>query len=513
MKLLSFISKRYLEIICLILFLILVPITKSINFIQNDEWVYYQNLENFLKYDFRLLDKTAPSFYSVGFLATAWSIFFGRDTVPILTMLISILCFYLLVKIIELKFNFSKFTNILISLILFTNFLFNYSSIGFMTENYLVFFLLLSVLFFEKYEKFDSKKFLHISNIFSILAFFVKQSGIVFLVATFFYYVLRKQYRNSLIQLSYICTTLLFYFFFFPKTSEMTLKTFSTVNFVDKYYITSLVLGILIYLAFFTLPLIFTTLQQFFSDNYKNVKIVLLFLILSLATFFILNKFFKPAYLEFGEFPYFKNIFERTGYFPKNITGKKYQFMFNYDYYLFADFISKLSSIAFVAFLLISLKKIINVYSISIFGFIVLMFFAPPFYDRYLVYALPLLIIFICEFIKESHLFKALLGFFILYQGFLSYVFFYDYILTHIYIWNRSVELSKTINPNLIKATHSWGSLSGKSSTPIIYLFSFDSFQKNPNLTNEFKLVESKIIDFPGNIFIEPYIYLYKRID
>jgi len=510
---LSFTRKFYLEIISLLIFILLFPLFQSINFIQNDEWVYYQNLDNFLKMNFTLHDKTAPTFYSIGFLAMGWSLLFGRDFVPKLTLIVSILCFYLLVKILELKFSFSKNTNILISLILFTNFLFNYSSIGFMTENYLVLFLLLSIFNFEKYEKYANIKYLHFSNLFSILAFFVKQSGIVFLAATFFHYLLKKDYKNSLIQFSYIILILISYFLFFPKTPEMYLKTFSTINFIDKYYITSLIIGILIYLSFFTLPLIFSTLKEFFFNNVKNIKVLFIILIISIGSYFTMNKFFKPSYLEFGEFPYFKNIFERTGYFPKNITGKKYQFMFNYDYYVIADFISKASVILLISYLFINYKKLINVYSISIGGFIVLMFFAPPFYDRYLVYALPLVILFMCSFVKDQFLLRILLILFVVYQGFLSYIFLNDYIITHNYIWSKSVELSNSISPNLIKATDSWGSLSGKSSTPIVYLFSFDSFEKNPDLKEEFLLVESRKIDFFGNIFIQPYIYLYKRIN
>ena len=169
---LRFLKNYYLEFVSLFILLALFPAYRLINFMQNDDWVYYQNISNLLSGNFLLHPKTAPSFYTISFGAGFWSLLFGIKSLPILTLIISIANFYVFVKILELKFSFSKITNLLISGILLTNFIHDYSSIGFMTENYLIFFLLLSILYFEKSEKLSQVKYLHLSNLFSIFTFF-----------------------------------------------------------------------------------------------------------------------------------------------------------------------------------------------------------------------------------------------------------------------------------------------------------------------------------------------------
>ena len=312
---LRFLKNYYVEFACLFILLALFPAYRLINFMQNDDWVYYQNISNLLSGNFYLHPKTAPSFYTISFVAGFWSLLFGIKSLPILTLIISIANFYVFTKILELKFSFSKITNLLISGILLTNFIHAYSSIGFMTENYLIFFLLLSILYFEKSEKLSQIKYLHLSNLFSILTFFVKQSGIIFICASVVYFAIKKDFQKLKIQIYYLVSLVTFYVLFFPKTLEMEKKNFILSRFYDEGYIYSLVYGILIYLAFFTLPLIFLNLKTFILENYKNLKFLLVFIFLLLALYFGLISFLDRKLLLGKSFRISKMYSKEPGFY------------------------------------------------------------------------------------------------------------------------------------------------------------------------------------------------------
>ena len=97
--------RYYSEIISVLLLLITIPFYVNVNFMQNDDWAYYQNIQNFLSGNFYLIPKTAPTFYTIGILATLWSSIFGVTFLPFLTLLISVGNFYIFTKILEMKFN------------------------------------------------------------------------------------------------------------------------------------------------------------------------------------------------------------------------------------------------------------------------------------------------------------------------------------------------------------------------------------------------------------------------
>ena len=515
-RLKSLILNFHLEFISILILLLSLPLYLQINFMQNDDWAYYQNIFRFLDGNFFLIPKTAPTFYSVGIIAAIWSLIFTTGSLPILTLIISIGNFYIFARIISLKFHFSKLTTFLASLILYTNFFHSYSSIGFMTENYLVFFLLLSIFYFEKSEKSSNLKYLYLSNIFSFLTFLVKQSGIIFLCATTVYFFLNKDFKKIKIQLIFLASQVFFYLFLFPKTSEMNKKNFLIDNFNEPNYIYSLIYGILIYLAFFTFPLIFSSVISTVSSNYKNLKNLILFLVISSVLYFVLNHFFKPEYLAWQEFPYFQNIFERTGFLPRTVGGTKYQFKYNFIYYFYSALVSKISVSVFISVLIFKFKKILNVYSISITGFVVLMLFVSPFFDRYLLYVIPLSILFLLDFYEDILISKVILILFVLYQLYFSYFLTRDFIQTHNYIWKKSqdlVNLEILGNPSAffdMQSTGAWTNTYGRNRNNPKYIFTYDSPSKNPEMLENYKVLEIKKVDFNGNLFINPEVYLYK---
>jgi len=500
----------YLELTSVLIILMLIPVFSLVNFQQNDEWVYYKNILNILSGSFTLHEKTAPTFLTIGLMASFWSILFGIKAIPFLTLLISVANFYIFAKIIDLKFKFSKIMTIFVSGILFTNFLHSYSMIGFMTENYLIFFLLLSIYYFEKYEITSDKKFIHLSNLFSILTFFVKQTGIIFLTATACYYLIKKEYKKLKIQLIYLFSVVTVYLILFPKTSEMDKKGFNFDNLSEPFYIYSLIVGILLYLSFFTLPLIFISIKKFIFLNHKSLKILFLFLVSTILIFFLSYKFFKPEFLAWQEFPYFQNVIERTGFLPRTLNGTKYQFKYNFVYWKYSDLISKIALSVSLVFILFNFRKIMNVYLISIFGFLTLMVFVSPFFDRYILYALPLVVILFCYFIKDSIFSKITVVLFVLYQSYFSYFWSLDYIYSHNYVWNKSIEISKYHDPYDMLSSGAWTNTYGRNRVNPKYIFTYDSPTKNPDLLQSYNVIDVRKIDFYGNLFINPEIYLYQ---
>lgn len=504
----NFLNRYIYETIFLLIFVIFLPLFSNINFYQNDDWNRNSTLERFMKYDFSLLDVTATTFYSQGFMGFFWSQIFGTKKIPILTLLITIINSLILFKILEKSTNLKRFTFFLLSLLLLFNPLNAYSSIGFMTENYLMFYFLFSIYFFISYQKNHQIRDFIVSNIFSFLAFYAKQNAVILPLAMTFYFLIKKRFREFFYQLSFTLFTVFSYLLFFPRTSEMKEKDSQFVNLFNFDYNFTLVYGILIYLSFFVLPLIFILIYQKIKEkNYFQIAGISL---ISIFLFIVLNHNFKPGLISWEEFPYFENTFERTGFLPRTLDGTKYQFKFNYDLYFYIDIVSKVGVCFLISFFLFNLKKIDLFYILTFIGGIGILFFVAEFYDRYILILVPIIILLVSKFLKESFLLNITLIIYVLLFSFFSYFLTTDFILTHNYVWSKSEELSKqgVLREN-IYSCGAWRRLYKNQKSD--YLFSYDSFSKNPSLKESYDLVEVKNIEFIGNLFIDPRVFLYKR--
>ena len=506
--------KKYLiETFSIFLFLFLLPTYSLVTFYQNDDWVYFSNLSLFQNQIFSVNEITAPTFYSIGIISLFWANTLGIEKIPILTLLISILNFYIFYKILERLFKFSKLTNFLISLILFFNVFHVYSSIGFMTENYLLFYFLLAIFYYVKFEKGGDLKSLWISNIFSVLGFYAKQNALIFPVGLALYFLINKKWRELKVQIISISGILLSYYLFFPRTGEMKDKDFDFENLLNFNYSYSLIYSIIIYLAFFSLPFIFKFLID--QKNLYKYKAIVISLFLSAVLFFTFNYFFKPGEISWEEFPYLENTFERTGFLPRTLSGTKYQFKYNFDLYFYIDLISKISIAVVISSIILNkerFKILNNPYLISLVVGLGLMIFVEVFFDRYILLLVPLIYLYLIDLIKsDSLIFKIVLSSYLLFIGFFAYFLTLDFIYTQNYVWSKSQELVSNglAKPEEINATGAWKKLYKPNGSK--YLFTYDSFNKNKELKDSYELVEEKNINFKGNLFINPKVYLYKQ--
>ncbi len=499
---------KYAKYISIFLLVALIPLYSYVNFYQNDDWNRNSTIIRFLNFDFRLLDVTATTFYTQGLMGVFWAAIFGVKKLPYLTLFVSVANFYLFWTILKELKIFKDLTNFLLSTIFFFNVFHIYSSIGFMTENYLLFFCLLSILYFYKFQNNLNFKNLYFSNILSILAFYAKQNALVIPAGIALYFLVNKKFKELKVQLAFIFGTLLSYYLLFPRTTEMKDKDFNFNNLLNLNYDFSLIYGILIYLSFFSLPLIFNLIWQEIQS--KNIKKILLITLISVFFFFGGNYLFKPGLISWEEFPYFENTFERTGFLPRTIDGTKYQFKYNFDLYNYIDLFSKITVSLFISFIILNFKKFNNALSYIVLVNFGLMLFVSIFFDRYILIFVPLIYLLISKFLKETKLLQVSLSVFAVFTMYFSYLLSSDFIYTHNYIWSKSEELVGTNKASTteIYSTGAWNRNFKNFSSK--YIFSYDSPKTNKDLIVSHNLIETKEIDFKGNLFINPKIYLYE---
>ena len=485
---------------------------------QNDDWNRTTSVGRFLTGDFTLIQKTATTFYTQGFIGLLFSLILGIKKLPFLTLLFSVLNLLIFARIIFKNFKFGKIVSIFLSFLLFFTPLHMYSMIGFMTENYTLFFMLLAIYFFLEYERNKKKINFALFNISGLLSFFTKQNGIIFNIGAIFYFLFKKRYKEAVIQTLFCISLFLYYFFLFPKTQEMQNKGFTVENFADIQYAYSLIYGIILVTVSFILPVVFYFISKVICNNKKSEMKIMLIAVVSILCFVYLNKIFVPGKISWEEYPYFENTFERTGFFPRSILGTKYYFRWNYDIYRYWDLAAKIALSLAIPCLLFERKKLVNIYSISIAGYLVLMVFTQVFFDRYILPLIPLLILFFLNLIKDDNnviiakrILSILLIPFIFFTLFLSSEMAIDFVLSNNYVWSKSESLVKEgILPDDIRSTMAWYKIYGLKENPR-YMFSFSSSKVESMYLRLYNLEEEKNLSFKGSIFVDPKIYLYKR--
>lgn len=495
-------NKRLIYILSLIsisLFLALLPLSLKVVGTQNDDWVYYKMLVSFMNGNFKLDSYTAATFYLQGFLALVFANLFGFSKIPVLTLLVSCLSFFI-VSLAVYKFFYSNIKlSIIIGLLFFVNPLFMYSIWGFMTENYFILFLVFSIYFILAYEKYNEKKYIALTNISIFLGYLVRQFSFAISLAFGLYLLAKRDYKRGIIQLGLFFLLIIFHYYIFPKTPVMLERGFELENLVKLRNAITFTYVNFIYIAAFILPLIFLL----FVNSDKKVYLILLAILLFAMSYVS----FKPKILAWREFYYHQNTLERTGFFPRGINGTKYSFKGIYDLYKYWDIVAKISAVTLLSYIIVHYKKTVNFFSIFIVIYSGLLLISPILYDRYLLPLFPISIFFCLTQIKQSKQVFLVIPF-LIFLGFYVYNFSMDYVLANNFVWTESEKLvlKDRINAIDIYSTHGWRK-SYLERKPL-YLFSYDP----PSIVRCcYTLVEKEKIYFPFSFFIEPNIYLYKQ--
>lgn len=510
-------------IVAIILFLISLPLVLQITFPQNDDWVYYRMVQNFMSGNFTLDPVSAPTFYFQGFLGAVFAVVFGLKRLPVLTLFVSAINFYLLYKILVHSTKLGTRLSMIISLIWFFNPLNIYSSLGFMTENYLLFCILATLYFFNFYTVDRKPKHFVLFNIFLFFGVMIKQSALALAMAFPVYFLINKKRRLFGLQ-ALICGLLFaFYFLIFPKTPEMYEKHLQFHHLYDYDYIKQLARAITIYISAFCFPLLVVLITGVgVLKKRKNVIILSILLVISLFISLVFFKNFKPNRLGWQEFFYLDNILERTGFYPRGIMGTKFYFRGIYDLYKYWDITAKFFAGFVVMGILWSLRKLKSHTHLIMFMAIysIVMLLAEKVYDRYLPPLFLAFILLMASNFNPTFLTKNLRLFFAgLFLSFLAFLIFYsyqfsmDFVLINKYIWNRSLQIveQEKITPKLIKGTNAWKLSDYNVERNYLYDFTFDAIKVNQKYGEQYDLIEKQRIDFPCSLFIDPYIYLYKK--
>lgn len=503
------------------LILLLLPLSLKVDFMQNDDWYYYEAVENALKGDFKLNPLVAPILYGQTIFGVVFSLFFGFKNLPVLTLLFSVVNLYLVFLFLTNILKINKISGILLALLFFVNPFNGYLTFGFMTENYFLTFALVGVYNFYLHLNTGSSKNLVISNFSFLFGFLIRQVSLVFYLASVVYFFLKKNYKLAINQVVWFLLVFGLYELLFPKTIAMQDKSFMFSRFTKFNYTYSLFYGTLIYLVAFTLPLVVYLVYLYLVKNKSNFLKLIGFVVVSVGLYFLLNNLFDPESISWGEFPYFENTFERTGFYPRSISGTKYQFRGIFDLYFYWDGFAKILLSLFISYLIFNFTNLLKnkslylvLFSLMYTSLGVLLFL---FYDRYIGITIPFFILFLVFEIKKFNYSKLVLNLlifgFVLILGFFTYNFTHDYIQRESFVWQSSLELVKNgVSEKSMLSSSAWNEKYVRDRN-IEYIFSYDSQDINEDLKNSFELIKTKEIDFPLNIHINPKVYLYKILN
>ena len=478
----------------------------KINFMQNDDWVHYLTVMRFLRGNFTLEPVIGSTFLVQGLFGYLFSIVFGLSKLPFLTLLISIGNFYMFSVILS-RLKVKTYTAILLGLLMFFNPLHIYLAMGFMIENYLLFFTLLSVNFYLLYKDKATIQYLYIALLIATISFFIKQLGIVLIIVYVLDTALHKKWKESAYTTLVMSLTIIFYYLLFPRTLIMREQSLDVSVFSNFPATMVFVSQTVIYLVAFVLPLCIYFVYKKFPNVKKSFS-------LNLAISFLasLGVFYTVYYLGRQDFPYFGNTFTLKGFFPGGLVGNKYHFAGFYDLFRTWKYVSLLVGTLFVWTYLVSAKnKKISIFEIYIGVYILVCTVLPYFFDRYYVLLFPFVIATIVYRVGDlDKLWIVVTASFVIFLALFSYHYSADYISWQKYVWNRAEELSMNehVIKNEIASSRAWNKYHDVNVSKAKYVFSFDSpiVLQNPSE----KLMEVHNIEFPLNIWVNPKVYLYK---
>ena len=509
-----------------LVFLLLLPIPATINYQQNDEFIYYQGVQNFLNGNFNLPGYISNTFYTQGLLGATWSLFFGIPKLPVLTLLMSVGSLYLFYLILA---NFTKLSEkqaFIVSLILMINPLFLYSTFGFMSENYFLFFFLLAFYLYKEYIQTSIWQYFWLGNLAALTNFYVKHFALVGFLAFALYLLWLKKYKAALVQVGVMFLVSVYYLTLFPQSEQMKTTHLVISNLINIYHVVSLVFIILSYYIVLGFPLVFLYLLKLASKSLRIKSIVVIStILLSMFLYFYAN----PANVTFSYtnwakqklsshpskmFPYLDNTYTKDGLYTQNLKGTKYEL---HGSTILANLVSK-ALYVLVSLVLVLLifegKKLITLESAYLICGIGLALILPKVFDRYILPLIPVFILMIVSFtdkLTKRHIYFSLI-FYVLF-AFVSYQYVLDFHLVNKYVWSRAEELNKLegVEKSKIEAGHSWIMTYPNDNSKYDYIFEYKGTEKQQPAEKNFVLVEKKRIDFLFSIYQDPYVFLYKR--
>lgn len=507
-------NRTKLVVVSILLFLLVLPLSARINFAQNDDWIYYRTIRDFLAGNFLINGYIEATFYTQGFMGMLFAKVFGVEKLPILTLVISVLNFAIFTKLVN-DFYLKKFHEaLLIGLLFFLSPFQLYSTFGFMTDNYYIFFFLISVWFTEKFLRTENGKsekiYFTLLNLGMVAGFFVRQLSIITTLALVFYLLLKKRFRWAVLQAGIVTFLLVYYFGFYSKTANMVANhNFAFVNLTDIPMTYSFIITCLLYVAAFTAPLA----VLLFSEK-RSLLANGLITLATIAGVLIISNTILPQVDVNPHLFYFKNTVEQNGFFYGNTLGNKYELQNQDEIYFYWELIAKVALALMLVMLFINRKKLLNYYVIYTVLYLGLMSVMLSMYDRYLLVLIPVTILAVLS-VKNDFRFlpKLALIVFLVWLAVIGYNFSMEFISLNNTLWNGSNDLvqSHGVKPQNISAGYAWRRTFLNQSNRFKYMFYFEPKEASDELDCCFKLYGTYNINFPYSMFKDSRVYLYKR--
>ena len=496
----------------------------QVNFMQNDDWVYYDNIIRLLNGNLTMNQLTAPTFYTIGILGFLWSKLFGHEALSILTTIVSIINLLLLYYILIIQLKINKFLSI-VGLFLYAVIpLHVYLSIGFMTDQYAILFVLLVTILIIKFLRESNPELFVLILFISFVGFLARQYLIVFNASFFIVLLLQKKYKYALYTFGFMISLSLFYLTIFPRTTEMHEKTITLYRMFDyKLLMAYLYVGLL-YISAFLFPFLSFSVFAFIKRNF-SWKLLIISSLFSLALILIFHQILLNTPEVGNEFPNLVNTFTQKGFFTNSFIGNKYHFKGYYDLFKYWQLIAQLGvffimlGLFYLIGVIIRLRKFKFIYAnnnynllfliISIVLYTFLVFMSVAIYDRYVLVVILFSSIFLLKLIdiyfdnKNYYLVGITTFVFSLFLLIISYSYSSEFVYRIKISNNEAIRLQNELNLPVdhIKANRAWNLYNNVGETYKIY-FSYD---QESNYLKKLK------IDYPLNIFIEPYIYVYEN--
>jgi glycosyltransferase involved in cell wall biosynthesis len=526
-KRLGTLDNLILKLLPVFLFLLVLPLSLDVDYMQNDEYTHYRLVEKFSTGNFQLDEYVGATFYLQGFLGLLFAKVFGFSHLPVLTLLVSVAAVYVFSQILHEQHKVGLMHSLLLSILLFVSPLVLYSSVGFMTENYFLFFFMVSLYYLYAFLNSNHSSSFWLSNVFILLSYFVRQLAFATSFAFFVSLLFEKKYKWAFVQLGLFFYLIGFHFFVFPRTPQMYSSSFNPLVLLDMTRTYALGRVFLSYLGVFFFPLLVFKVVK--NLSFKRVLLALPLTILLLVFF---NGAFKPGkvistsrersgrvqpYTVRSEFPYLGNIFERESFFATNLPGTKYHYPGYFDLFKTFEFVGHVSFWLFIFVLLLnirSLKSFSMLYMCTFFSLLVLV---PRIYDRYLIAALPVFILFSLAGRahtnkKFSRVFNISIGLYILLFSFLGYQYTMDLHHVNKYVWGRSEELVlQGVPRNRIKGGNSWVNLYAAENRTWAYFFVYP--QNYRVFEHKYKIVDEHVVTYPLNFYRDSKIYLIRNTE
>lgn len=496
--------------VTLLIFCIVYPISNKINFAQNDDWIYYRTISDFQKGEFLINPYIEATFYTQGLLALTFTKFFPLIKLPILTLVISLLNFLILTITVNKFYLKNKFKALIVGLIFLLNPLSVYSTFGFMTDNYFMFFLITSIYFYEEFRSTNKLKNLIWFNISMIVGFFVRQLSIISGVALVIWLLFNKKYKQALTQTAYTLGILVYYFCFYPKTANMKYnQDFALINLIHLDTLYNFLYAFLIYIFAFLLPLSLWFVPNILKLPKKNL-IIATMLIVGIVV--VTSVLFKSSDLPNPDFYYFKNVLSKNGFFYGSTLGDKYNL--KVDFYKVWDYAARFGMATILVGLIFKKQRVINYYFIFGVLYLGLMCIMLSFYDRYILVMIPITIFALLNYAEPPNKASFVIsGIFILVLGFYLYNMTMDFVVLNNKMWTISNKLvsDRGVKNTAIAAGYGWRRLYNNPTLRYKYMFYFGNIKSNPDIYCCYNLEKVETIDFPLNMFENSKVYLYKR--